>query len=270
MQLIFFVSDGTGITAETLGYALTTQFSDIHFTSSTLAYIDSTEKAQETLNTIRNAAAENSTKPIVFMTVVNPLVRECLANAEAHVFDLFGTYLEPLEKVLKTPSQDTIGQTHSMKPNTYDTRMNAVNYALNTDDGLSPRHYHQADVILVGVSRSGKTPTSLYLALQYGIYAANYPLTEEDLKQHKLPTSLVPFKEKLFGLTIEPERLQSIRSERRADSRYASLAQCRLETQEAMHIFQVGKVPYLDSTHHSIEELATKLLGSLKLSRRVY
>jgi regulator of PEP synthase PpsR (kinase-PPPase family) len=149
------------------------------------------------------------------------------------------------------------------------SRIDAVNFALDNDDGSKIKHYDKADIILVGVSRSGKTPTCLYLALQFGIKAANYPLTEEDLQNFSLPDVLKPHKHKIFGLTIDPERLAAIRNERKANSRYASLAQCYYETEEVEHLYQQEQISFLSTTDLSVEEISTKIMQKAKIKRKV-
>ena len=184
--------------------------------------------------------------------------------------DLFSVFLAPLETALGVKSSYSIGKYHSISDiDTYKARIEAVNFALAHDDGIGSKNYGAADVVLFGVSRSGKTPTSLYLALQFGIKAANYPYTEEDMQSDQLPKILKAHKAKVFGLLINAERLHSIRSERRSGSQYASLANCRVELQELLTILRRENIPYLDATDHSIEELATKLLVPMGLKKRI-
>lgn len=150
----------------------------------------------------------------------------------------------------------------------YDTRIEAVNYALEHDDGMTAKNYPSADLILIGVSRSGKTPTCLYLAMQYGIKVANYPLAPEDLDRLALPNVLKCYKHKLFGLTIDPLRLHQIRQERRAHSSYSALRNCRFELKRAESLYQHAQIPSLNTTHQSIEELAANIMQISKIKRR--
>ncbi len=265
----FFISDGTGITAETLGHSLLAQFESINFEQTTLPYIDSTEKAQEVTNKLNKISLETGLKPIVFDTIVNQDIREVISKADAFKVDIFATFLSPLEKELQIESSYSVGKSHAGGDNAgYKSRINAVNFALDNDDGSKIKHYGEADIILIGVSRSGKTPTCLYLALQFGIKAANYPLTEEDLQNFSLPESLKVHKNKLFGLTIDPERLAAIRNERKANSQYASLAQCYYETEEVEHLYQQEQIPFLSTTDLSVEEISTKIMLKAELKRR--
>ncbi len=267
---VLMISDGTGITVESLGNSLLTQFESINFERSTLPYIDTVEKAAAVVKQINTLAATTQTKPLVFMTLVNPDVAQELQKANATLFDLFNTFLGPLEIALHTKASDTIGKAHGMvDAKAYDHRIEAINYAMAFDDGIKTRGFERADIILIGVSRCGKTPSCLYMALQFGILAANYPITEEDLSHCALPECLRPFKKKLFGLTIAPERLQSIRCERRPNSRYASLKQCQMEINavEAMYVHE--KIPYINSTYFSIEEITTKIMAKANLARRI-
>lgn len=264
----FFISDGTGITAETLGHSLLSQFESINFEQTTLPYIDSIEKAQEVVQQL-NKLAEQGERPIVFDTIVNKEVRDEISKANAFKVDIFASFLAPLEKELNMGSSYSVGKSHvGGDDKAYLARIEAVNYALDNDDGSKVKHYDKADIILVGVSRSGKTPSCLYLALQFGIKAANYPLTEEDLGNGTLPDVLKPFKDKLFGLTIDPERLAAIRNERKANSRYASLNQCYYETEEVEMLFRRMNIPFLTTTDLSVEEISTRIMVETKLIRR--
>jgi len=264
------LSDGTGITAETLGDSLITQFENIKFVKTTIPYIDSIEKADDVIMQINQSFNNLKIKPLVFMTLVNPEIRDYFKKANACVFDLFNTFIGPLELELQEKSSYTVGRTHGVSNDkSYTHRIEAVDFAISHDDGIKTRGYDQADIILIGVSRCGKTPSCLYMALQYGILAANYPFTEDDLVGFHLPEVLKPFKKKLFGLTIDTQRLHHIRSERRPNSKYASAEQCRIEVTEVEAMYQHEKIPYLNSTKFSIEEIATKVLASAGLQRRI-
>ncbi|MGH9576927.1 MAG: pyruvate, water dikinase regulatory protein, partial [Terriglobales bacterium] len=210
-RTVFFVSDGTGITAQMLGHSLLTQFEGVEFNQVSLPFIDSVPKAEECLDRIEREAARDNSQPIVFSTLVNGEVREVIRRANALVFDFFETFIDPLEAGLGVQSTHTIGRSHSAldKPE-YHRRMEAINFAMAHDDGSSHGDLGQADVILIGVSRSGKTPTCLYLALQFGVKAANCPLIPEDFSRNQLPEALRAHKAKLYGLTIGPERLHEI------------------------------------------------------------
>lgn len=268
-RTVFFLSDRTGITAETLGLSLISQFEDIPFSQVTLPFIDSIEKATEATNRI-NQCISNGNKPIVFSTILDPNIREVLAQSNAYYVDFFKTFLPGLENELKMPSANVTGRIHSAgDTHAYNTRIEAVNYALNYDDGARTSGYDTADVILIGVSRCGKTPTCLYLAMQFGIRAANYPLTEEELHVTTLPKMLRPYRKKLFGLTIDPKRLHTIRYSRSPNSTYATVQQCEREVKAVEDLFHHEKIPFLSSTNLSIEELATKLMVISGIERRL-
>ena len=267
---VFFVSDRTGITAETLGHSLLTQF-DVELELVTLPFVDTPERAHQALRQIKEANEASGQRSLVFSTVIDDEVRVILADAEAVLFDFFETFIAPLERELNLSSTHTVGRSHGVVNNSmYDVRIDAMNYALNHDDGVTTSHYGQADVVLVGVSRSGKTPACIYLALQYGIYAANYPLTEEDLDDMRLPSALEPYRAKLYGLSILPDRLEQIRSQRRANSRYASPRQCQYEVAWAEKLFRRERIPFVNTTTMSIEEISTTILHERKLKRRLY
>jgi regulator of PEP synthase PpsR (kinase-PPPase family) len=270
-RTVFFISDRTGITAEMLGNSLMTQFEGVEFQRVTIPFIDTLEKAQEAAQRIRDAAATEKHRPIVFSTLIKDDVRSVLKLECAEVLDFFKTFIGPLEQQFGVKSSHTIGRSHGIdNTQEYNARIEAVNYTLGHDDGVAPRDMADADIILVGVSRSGKTPTCLYMAMQFGLKAANYPLTPEDFGSPKLPAPLQAYRHKIFGLTISPERLKEIRNERRPDSKYASIENCRFELGEAEAIMRHEGVPYLDATSKSIEELATTILHKAKLTRRVF
>ena len=270
-RTVFFISDGTGITAQMLGHSLLTQFEGVEFNQVTLPFVDSTEKAADCLARIEAAGVNGNGQPIVFSTLVNQDVRSVVRKANALFLDFFETFIDPLEAGLGVKSSHTIGRSHSaMDKKEYHQRIEAINFAMAHDDGASHRELSQADVILIGVSRSGKTPTSLYLALQFGVKAANYPLIPEDFQRGKLPEALRMHKPKLFGLTIAPERLHEIRKERRPGSRYAALDNCRYEVEEAESLMRREGIHNINSTTKSIEEIATTILRELRIHRQVY
>ena len=270
-RTVFFVSDGTGITAQMLGHSLLTQFEGVEFKQITLPFVDSQERAEECLARIEAETANGAARPIVFSTLVNQEVREVVRRANAMFVDFFEAFIDPLEAGLGIKSSHTIGRSHSaMDKKEYHQRIEAINFAMAHDDGASHRDLAQADVILVGVSRSGKTPTSLYLAMQFGVKAANYPLIPEDFHRRKLPEALRGQKVRLYGLTIAPERLHEIRSERRPGSSYADLDNCRFEVEEAESLMRREGIRSINSTSKSIEEIATTILRELRISRQVY
>ncbi|QLF92039.1 kinase/pyrophosphorylase [Pseudomonas sp. ABC1] len=266
----FFISDGTGITAETLGQSLLAQFENISFIKLTRPYIDTAEKARAMVQQINAAAEKDGVRPIIFDTLVNQEIRDILAESDGFMIDIFSSFLAPLESELSSRSSYSVGKSHSIAHNTsYMERIDAVNFALDNDDGARTRHYDKADLILVGVSRCGKTPSCLYMAMQYGIRAANYPLTEEDMERLQLPATLKQYRDKLFGLTIDPDRLAAIRNERKPNSRYSSFAQCEFEVREVESLFRRENIPYLNSTHFSVEEISAKILVEKGVERRL-
>ena len=267
---VFYVSDGTGITAETIGHSLLTQFSDFRFLTDRISFVDDGDKAREASARIRAAGVQYGVRPIVVNSCVDPQLSAILAESGALMLDVFAPFIEPLEQELNQPRQARVGHAHGMVDfDTYHQRINAMNYALTHDDGVA-LSYEESDVVLVGVSRAGKTPTCVYLALHYGIKAANYPLTDEDLESDRLPPRLKPYRRKIFGLTIDPTRLQQIRQERRPDSRYARLDTCRREVQAAEAMFSMERIPTLSTTYTSIEEISSKVLSTLGLQRGMF
>jgi len=270
VRTAFYISDGTAITAEVFGHALLSLF-PIEFKHITIPFVETEQQANEVLTQIKTSYEKTGERPLVFYTMVNLEIKKIIGHSIGINYNFLDQFVAPLEKVIGVPSKPMKHRTHSIHEKTYDIRIEAVNYALANDDGSNLKDYQEADIILVGVSRSGKTPTSLYLALQYGIKAANYPFTEDDIGDVlKLPSALKSFKKKLFGLTIDAERLHQIRSERKANSRYASMQQCRMELREVENLYRKEKIPSLNSTKFSIEEISAKILATTGLERRKY
>lgn len=257
---VFLVSDHTGITAEIVGKSLLSQFPEVEFTYTSLPFVDSPEKAEQAVARLREAWAASGMRPLVFSTLTDGRARDRLASSGALVLDIYGQFAGPLERELGRAATPLRGRLHGIDDHSgYHARIDALNYTLATDDGLNTDKYPLADLILLGVSRSGKTPTALYLALQYGLRVANYPLTVETFAQPGLPACLRAHKVRLRGLTLAPERLAQIRSERRPNSRYASLETCREELDRAMALMHAEAIPVIDTTQRSVEEIAALL-----------
>ncbi|MFW1677716.1 pyruvate, water dikinase regulatory protein [Pontibacter sp. JAM-7] len=266
----FFISDGTGITSETLGHSLLAQFDGIEFEQITLPYVDTLDKAEKVIQQINAAAQRDAERPLIFDTIVDEAIRSRISEADAFKIDVFSSFLKPLEQELDARSNYSVGKSHAIvERHKYKARIDSVNFAIDNDDGARIRQYDQADIILVGVSRCGKTPTCLYMAMQFGIRAANYPLTEDDLEFGRLPESLAEHRHKLYGLTIDPFQLAAIRHERRSNSRYASLDQCDFEVREVERLFKKLGVPFINTTNFSIEEISTRIMAEAGLERRM-
>ncbi len=267
---VFYVSDGTGITAETIGHSLLTQFSGCRFKTDRLPFVDTPDKAREAARKIRAAGEATGTRPIVVNSGVDAELNALLASSGALMLDVFAPFIAPLEEELGASRLSTVGQAHGIVDfDAYHRRINAMNYALTHDDGMNI-DYAEADLILVAVSRAGKTPTCVYLALHHGIRAANYPLTEEDLEVERLPAKLRAHRNKLFGLTIDPIRLQQIRQERRPNSRYSQLDTCKREVAQAEAMLKREGVELLSTTHASIEEISSRVLEHLGINREMF
>ena len=270
-RTVFFISDGTGITAETFGNAILAQF-DFAPRRVRLPFVDAPDKAHQAVRQVNHTGELEGKRPIVFTTLVD---REVLGiiqgGCKAMMLDMFGTFVAPIEQEVGITSHHRVGRFSDVsKSQAYHDRIEAINFSLAHDDGQSNRDLEGADVILIGVSRSGKTPTSLYLAMQHGLKAANYPLIPEDFERRQLPPALVPHKKKIFGLTIAPERLSEIRSERRPGSRYASIENCRMEISEAEAMMRRSGIRWLSTTTKSIEEIATTILQEVRPERLSY
>ncbi|MCL2829912.1 MAG: kinase/pyrophosphorylase [Betaproteobacteria bacterium] len=268
-RTVFYISDGTGITAEALGHSLLTQFDDALFRPPIrIPFVNSTEKAREAAARIAAEKEKSGVRPLVFSTLVSPELTEIVHNVDALCLSLIETFVAPLEAELGVRSTHTIGRSHGLTDTSdYKNRIEAINYTFAHDDGVSDGGLEEADVILVGVSRCGKTPTSLYLAMQFGLKAANFPLIPEDFERNQLPGALGSHRSKLFGLTILPERLAQIREERRPGSRYASLENCRSEVRAAERLMKREGIRWLDSSSKSIEEISTTVVQEIRVER---
>ncbi len=268
---VFFISDRTGITAEMLGNSLLTQFEGIGFIRETLPFVDTPEKLAEAIERVNLSSAKDGKRPIIVSSLVDEALSDQVRRANALVLDFFHMFIAPLETELSIESNHAAGRSHGIaNSHEYFARMEAVNFTLAHDDGASTKELERAQVILVGVSRCGKTPTSLYLALQFGIRAANFPLTPDDFERGRLPESLMHVRNKLYGLTIAPDRLQQIRQERRPDSKYCSAENCNWETAAAEKMMQRYGIMQFDTTVKSIEEIATTILMKANLQRHVF
>jgi hypothetical protein len=264
---VFFVSDGTGITAETFGHSILSQFEGLQLRQLRLPFIDTPDKATEAVQRINRQGEIDGRRPIVFSTLVDTRINALVQSADALFLDMIAGFVGPLEAEFGIRSTHTIGRFHAVaESERYKQRIEAIHFSMAHDDGQMHKELDQADVILVGVSRSGKTPTSLYLAVQHGIKAANYPLIPEDFQRGKLPEVLYRYRDKLFGLTIAAERLAEVRHERRPGSKYASLENCRMEVNEAEAMMRRESIPSLSSTTKSIEEIAATILTLLDLN----
>lgn len=270
VRQIFIVSDGTAITAETLAHSIMTQFPNLSYNQTRLPFTDTVEKAIEVARQINAKGAADGLRPIIFTTFVDPEIMRTFNEAvSGHIIDLFRKFVGPLETELGMKSAHSIGQSHRIRDDVkYNRRIAAIDYTLQHDDGQTNRGLDEADVILVGVSRSGKTPTSLFLAMQFGLKVANYPLIPEDFDRGSLPEALIPLRDKLFGLSIRPERLSEIRNERRPNSRYASLENCRKEIEDAENLMVREGIRWLNSTTKSIEEISATIIAELGLDHR--
>ena len=270
LRSVFFISDGTAITSETLGRSILSQFPSVPFETRVIPYVDTLDRADEAVNQINLAHQRDGVKPLVFDTIVDPVIRERINGADAFNLDIYEGLISKIADEIKVQPAPHTGHAHGdVDSENYKSRIDAVHFALDNDDGARTTHYDAADIILIGVSRSGKTPTSLYLALQFGIRAANYPLTEDDLYENSLPKALKPYRDKLFGLVIDTDRLVKIRNERRAGSRYASYQQCQQELRAIQGIYISQGIPNIDISTMSIEEIATRILQMTGLKRRI-
>jgi regulator of PEP synthase PpsR (kinase-PPPase family) len=262
----YFISNGTAITVETLGHSLLAQFPDLHFKTKTIPFVDTVEKAEMVSQEVERDSSEENSLPIVISTMASPELKAIISQCRALVLDPFSDFLPRLEKTFGMSSSHQSGH-RIANPSLYESRIDAIDFSLIHDDGGKTRNYNESDIILIGVSRTGKTPSCLYLALQFGLKAANYPITEEDMESDRLPEPIRPFKNRLYGLTTDANRLVNIRQERRANSRYASLEQCRFELSAAEEMYYKHNIKFLNTTTISVEEIAARIVEDTGLHR---
>jgi len=260
---VFFLSDSTGITAETMGNALLIQFPDLRFERRLIPFISSVDEARRVV-AILDAATKGPVMPLAFSTTAVEEVRQELLQTTCPLIDFFDLHMARVESILGAKGVRIAARLHGMGDvQRYNARMAAVEYAIEHDDGQSMRALHKADVILVAPSRCGKTPTTMYLALQHGIFVANYPLVEEDFETAELPRPVQQLRERCFGMTTTPARLSQVRHERRPNSRYASLEQCSYELRQAEAMYRNHRLPVINSSTKSVEEMSTVILQTL-------
>lgn len=269
-RLAFIVSDRTGLTAEAMAHSLLSQFPSIRFRVETYTFVDEPAKAREIVESCHRMRQRDGVSPLVFLTIVDDAIRAEFTSASIDVFDLFATFIGPMENLLGAESSHTVGKSHGVQDaKAYTSRIAAVHFALQTDDGMETDHYNQADLIVIGVSRCGKTPTSLYLSLHYGVFVANYPLTDRELETKSLPQALMAHRDKLFGLSIDPYRLLQIRQERYQGASYSDASTCQREIAQSESLFRHNQVPFLNTTRMSVEEIGAMIVHRTKPPRRL-
>ncbi len=264
-RTVYFVSESTGITAEALGNSLISQFDSIDFEQVYMPFINTADRAAALTERMQEAAERDGARPICFATMMNTEIRTILQGGNCFYVELLDCFIDPLAAELGVRPYRKAGLSHAItKRRSYTKRIEAINFAMVNDDGSQPENFQRADVVLIGVSRVGKTPTCLYLAMHFGLNAANYPLTEEDFARGDVPEIAWNCRHKLYGLTIDPQRLHLIRKERWAGSTYASLRRCEDDVRRAGMIFNRLGIPVLNTTSQSIEEISSHIIRSLK------
>jgi regulator of PEP synthase PpsR (kinase-PPPase family) len=270
-RTVFYISDRTGLSSEHYGKTLLAQFPQQDYQSITIPFVDNRDKASIASKTIKNAYRISGKQPIVFSTLVEEDAQRIIKSTDACIINLFNAFLGPLEQAFGEDSSHLQGKYQGSKGISgnanYQKRLDAIDYSLSHDDGVRYDQYDEADVILVGVSRSGKTPTSLYLAMNFSLKVSNYPLTEEDLDKNKLPDYLLKHKKKLVALTIKVVPLSKIRRARRPNSAYSSLAVCEREVRISEIMFEHAKIPVFETTDTSIEEIASDVIRALNFGQ---
>lgn len=263
---IYYISDSTAILVKNLGHSLICQFPEINFIEEKFPFVNSVKEAQKVLAHILKRSGGR--QPIVFSTIMNEDVRNVFNNSEIEFIDAYGHFLTRLEDCLEATALRVAGYYRTTTEVDLAKRAENINFSLEHDDGTGLDGYPAADVILLGISRTGKTPISVYLATQMGLKAANFPLIDKYLTEYRLPDQIVRSKHKAVGLTTTPELLSSIRERRLPGSNYARLSTCLEEMDQADKIYKKYKIPTISSAGKSIEEIATQVSQELKLSKR--
>ncbi|TOQ82222.1 phosphoenolpyruvate synthase regulatory protein [Vibrio parahaemolyticus] len=268
---VFYVSDGTAITCETLGHVVLGQFPFIP-NEKTFPFVESQDKVADVVKKIETSYQRNGVKPLVFFSIVVPGVREMLLEAPAYSYDVLESIVQKVQDDIQMAPAPKLQRSRSVgkDSDTYFDRIAAIEYTLAHDDGITLKGLEQADIILLGVSRSGKTPTSLYMAMQFGLRVVNYPFIAEDVKMMRLLPEFEVHRHKLFGLTITPERLNEIRENRLSGSDYASEEQCKLELDTVEALFRREAIPYINTSSLSVEEISTRILERAGMKRRLF
>jgi len=268
---VFYVSDGTAITCETVGHVVLGQF-PFPANEKTFPFIESSDKLSELIRQIELSYSRNGVRPLVFFSMVVPELRERLLNAPAYCYDVLDSIVQRVKDDIQMEPVPQLQRSRSVgkDTNTYFDRIAAIEYTLAHDDGVSLKGLEQADIILLGVSRSGKTPTSLYMAMQFGLRVVNYPFIADDIRALRLLPEFEMHRHKLFGLTIDAERLTEIRENRLAGSNYASTQQCQTELATVEGLFRREAIPYINTSSLSVEEISTRILEKSGLKRRLF
>lgn len=266
MRSVFFISDQTGITTEKLGNALLGKFPQLQFRKENIPFVDTTARVNFALAKIKDHYTQDGEHPIVVTSIINPELRDLFRVEWICHLDFFEAFIGKLEQELHAPATLKINKVHGIgDEQKYQRRIEAIHFSLENDDGVSAKNYAESDIIIIGVSRVGKTPTAIYLAVNYGVKAANYPLAEMDLFHEQLPKVLLPYQNKLFGLTIDPNRLNQIRQNRLPGTVYADMSTCTNEVYHAEQIMHKYQIPFLDTSKKSIEEIAVAIMQLIKI-----
>ena len=261
---VFFLSDSTGISAETMGNALLIQFPEMHFERRLIPFIVTAAEARRVV-AVLDAAADGPVTPIAFTTAATDEIRHILHTTRCPMIDFFELHMSRVEEVFGVTAKRHVAKLHGVGDiQRYNSRMAAIEYSIEHDDGQSIRALDRADVVLVAPSRCGKTPTTMYLALQHGLFVANYPLVEEDLDAAELPRPVRALRERCIGILADAKRLSEVRQARRPNSRYASIEQCRYELRQAEAMYHTNRIPVINSTTRSVEEMSTLIIQILE------
>jgi len=258
---IYLISDSTGETLDRIFLALKAQFLNIEYKVHSYSF---TRTENQILKILEDA--EKNTNSIILYTIVDNNLAKYLANISEDkkipCFGVLGNLILNFSKILNQKATHEPSGQHILNEEYYD-RIEAIQFTMNHDDGNLVNEVQKSDIILVGVSRTSKTPTSIYLANK-GFKTSNIPLVNENslpeiLKKNPKMTCVV-------GLSTEPERLVDLRKNRMnslketENIQYTNLENIRKEVFEAKKLFQKYKWPLIDVTRKSVEETAASVI----------
>lgn len=260
---VYYLSGSTGILAKDMGKALLCQFPEIHFKEELIPFIHTEVEAQKAIEKIR--AQSTGETPLVLSTLLSKELNAVFNSPDIEFLNIFDQFLVQFENFLQKKALWASGASRYPNDRTMIRRVEAIHYCIDHDDGNSTKDYDKAEIILIGVSRSCKTPVSVFLATQMGIKTANYPLIRDGTDSFKLPPYLVRNKKKIVALSTSPQLLHQYREHRYADSKYAKLSTCRDELNKANMLYMDHRIPIVMSDGKSIEETATQVTQQLNL-----
>ena len=258
---IYLISDSTGETLDRIFLALKAQFLNIEYKVHSYSF---TRTENQILKILKDA--DKNTNSIILYTIVDNNLAKYLANVsddkKIPCFSVLGNLILNFSKILNQKATHEPSGQHTLNEEYYD-RIEAIQFTMNHDDGNLINEVDKSDIILVGVSRTSKTPTSIYLANK-GFKTSNIPLVNENSLPEQLKKN--PKLACVVGLSTEPERLVDLRKNRMnslretENKKYTNLENIQKEVLDAKKTFKKYKWPLIDVTRKSVEETAASII----------